>query len=633
MQETKMIVFFRWVLIFFWLILFLPSIFISISTDFNIRDIESTVNVQQTIVDATRDWGSNFKRFWKNVLEIPTRIGKEVQHMIKYATGDYYTGNVDEYEKEPIGVYLEDLESTDPVFFQGEDITIWGTLRAKTLDDEINIKVSCYAKEGSKKVMGDIRPTEFNIYDEEIEDISCVFKDLKIGKKDVVFNAEFNFETMAYLKLYFINRETLRGFKRDNIDVFDFYGISHINPVAIYTNGPIRLGMGIKKELPIGIDTDKENIPFSLGITLQNDWDGIIKDVTELNIYLHDSMDLIRCDHEFENKGHVDEEQVSYNVYSLIVPNRRTQNISDYETIRCSVRVLDPESLLGDESIITRYFRVSTKYIYELEKSTPVEVAETEGYEAAPDVDELKEMKDDEEIKKECDSIWNCDDYNNEEKYYSLHGFSIRTWCEADPCDKNCYWNETKMKCMEEEEEIPPTEEWKDYDDSEVELKIRGAASKYGIRQDIALGIAMQESSMKHYYANGEVKLSELNAIGIMQVLLDENDYCSSCSMDKEDLKDINSNIECGIRILRSKYDMVCDSSGNPLMRDSKQSEYEAKVMYHCKINNYLNQYLEYDKDCWKMAIRGYNGLWCDYGDKADEDYVENVMDHMERFA
>ncbi len=93
MQETKFIVFFRWVLIFFWLVLFLPSIFINISTDFHIRDIESTVNVQQTIVDAVRDFGSNFKRFWKNVLDFPTMIGTEVGHMIKYATGDYYTGN------------------------------------------------------------------------------------------------------------------------------------------------------------------------------------------------------------------------------------------------------------------------------------------------------------------------------------------------------------------------------------------------------------------------------------------------------------------------------------------------------------------------------------------------------------
>ena len=461
MGQNWFIIICRWVIVLLLLFLVFPAILNGFINDLGIGDIETGINVQQTISNVGRDLSYTIRtgvgsttKAWGDF------IGNFYKRVIRGATGDYYTGEVDEYEKEPIGVYLEDLESTDPVFFQGEDITIWGTLRAKTLDDEINIKVSCYAEEESKKVMGEVIPTEnFNIYDEEIEDISCVFSDLKIGKNDVVFNAEFNFETMAYLKLYFINRETLRGFKRDNIDVFDFYDISHINPVAIYTNGPIKLGMGIKKELPIGIDTDKDNIPFSLGITLQNDWDGIIKDVTELNVYLHDSMELIRCDPKLENMGHVDEEQASYNVYSLIVPNRKTQNISDYKTIKCSVNVLDSESLLGDESIITRYFRVSTKYIYELEKSTTVEVAETEGYEAAPGVDELKEVKDSEEIKKECDSIIimgkdNCDDYNNEEEYYDMHDFSTRTWCEADPCDlENCYWDEVKMKCLEKEEE------------------------------------------------------------------------------------------------------------------------------------------------------------------------------------
>ena len=636
MQETKFIVFFRWVLIFFWLVLFLPSIFINISTDFHIRDIESTVNVQQTIVDAVRDFGSNFKRFWKNVLDFPTMIGTEVGHMIKYATGDYYTGDVDEYEKEPIGVYLEDLEATDSVFFQGENITVWGTLRAKTLNDEINVNLSCYAKEGNKKVMGKIIPTKLNIYDEETEDISCVFSDLNVGNNNVVFNAEFNFETMAYLKLYFINRETLRSFNRDNIDVFNFYGINHINPVAVYTNGPIRIGMGIKKELPIGVYTDKENTPFSLGITLQNDWDGIIKNVTELNIYVHDSMELTRCDHEVENKGHVDEEQANYNVYSLVVPNRRTQNISDYETITCSVNAIDPESLLGSESIITRYFRVSTKYIYELKKSTLVEVEETEGYEEAPGIDELKEMKDSEKIKKECDSIESCDDYNNEEEYYDMYGFSIRTWCEADPCDKNCYWNEIKMKCMEKEEKIPITGEWRDYDESEVELKIRGAAEEYGFPEKVLLGIAETENEgLKHIDDEGNVEENKgTGCIGVMQIRTDNN-WCSLCSKTKEELKDINTNIECGVRIFKSKYNTFCDNEGNIKKKNDGTTIFESSVRKNCFNDEYIKKYLTYEGNCEDMAIRYYNGLGCkppsEYG-YAEINYVEMVRENMKKF-
>jgi len=408
----------------------------------------------------------------------------------------------------------------------------------------------------------------------------------------VVFNAEFNFETMAYLKLYFINKETLRSFKRDNIDVFDFYDINHINPVAIYTNGPIGIGMGIKKELPIGVYTDKENIPFSLGITIQNDWDGIIKDVTELNVYVHDSIELIRCDHEMENKGHVDEEQANYNVYSLIVPNRRTQNISDYETITCSVNAIDPESLLGGESIITRYFRVSTKYIYELEKSTPIEVAETE--------------------------------------YYDLYDFSTRTWCEADPCNiENCYWDEDKMKCVEkEEEEIPIVGEWRSYDDSEVELKIRGAAKEYDVPEKLALGIAETENNgLKHTET-----VNWKNCVGVMQIEIDKNNWCSSCSMTKEDLYDINNNIECGVRIFKSKYSLFCHDDGSTKMRDSGKSDYQEKVEFWCKNPLYVKKYLEYDKDCIKMAIRGYNGLGCDESDGANVDYVEEVVENMKKF-
>ncbi|MBU4284574.1 MAG: transglycosylase SLT domain-containing protein, partial [Nanoarchaeota archaeon] len=294
----------------------------------------------------------------------------------------------------------------------------------------------------------------------------------------------------------------------------------------------------------------------------------------------------------------------------------------------------DSESLLGDESIITRYFRVSTKYIYELEKTTPVEVAETEGYEAAPDIDELKKMKDSEEIKKECDSIESCDDYNNEDKHYDLYGFSIRVWCEADPCDlKNCYWDEGKMKCLEKEEEIPIAEEWRSYDDSEVELKIRGAAVEYGFPEKVLLGIAKTEGGgkIRHYDDEGNVmENKETGCIGVMQILT-ENNWCSSCSKTKEELKDINTNIECGIKILKGKYNLFCDAGGNTRIRESGKSDYQEKVEFWCKIPVYVNKYLEYDKDCDKMAIRGYNGLGCDKN--ADTSYVEKVMNYAEGFA
>jgi hypothetical protein len=189
--------------------------------------------------------------------------------------------------------------------------------------------------------------------------------------------------------------------------------------------------------------------------------------------------------------------------------------------------------------------------------------------------------------------------------------------------------------------EIGSIEEWEELPNDQVELKIRAAASKYNIPQHIALGVAMQESSMNHYNEDGTVKSRVVEdedgntqeVIGIMQVALDKNsDYCSACDMDKQDLKDINKNIDCGMKILRDKYNLFCDSDDNALMRGFIGiSEYELKIGEWCKINEHLEKYLEYDKDCDKMAIRAYNGLGC--SENADVIYVERVLAHAAEYT
>jgi hypothetical protein len=60
-------------------------------------------------------------------------------------------------------------------------------------------------------------------------------------------------------------------------------------------------------------------------------------------------------------------------------------------------------------------------------------------------------------------------------------------------------------------------------------------------------------------------------------------------------------------------------------------SEYELKIGEWCKINEHLEKYLEYDKDCDKMAIRAYNGLGC--SENADVIYVERVLAHAAEYT
>ncbi len=567
----------RWGIIGFWIFFFLPTFIFTLSADLNLTEMETGLNINQVVASSLNKVKSNIYRFWDNLKQIPKNIISSFNTMMNYATGGLYASEVEKNENEQIGVYLENLRSSDSKFYEGEKITVWGNIKARTLEEDIDIDLSCYAEEGKKNVEGNVTPEYMNVAGQEEEWIDCVFDRLNSGRKKVVINAIFNFETKSYLKTYYMNKETLRTLNRENVDVLSKYGISHVNPITIFTNGPLGIGIGSVDPLPVGIWVDDENVPLYFGISLDNRWEGKIREITELEVQIHDSLHLTNCDHEFE---FVETTKEGYNIYHM-VPNEKTENITNFHTIRCRLEVEDPRSLLDNNPITTRYFRVSANYIYELEKSTTVEIIKVEEDEELP-----------------------------------------------------------------EEEEIE-VEDWEILDEDEIELKIRGAASNYGIPQHIALGIAMQESSMEHYYSDGSVKMSNANCIGLMQVQLDSGGgtYNSMCSMSIEDLKDINNNIECGIRILKSKYDMVCHSFVTPIIRPSGNSVYKEKVIYQWEKEpydkEYLDQYLEYDGNCDKMAIRAYNGLWADgeglwidgkLVDTADEEYVERVLTHAVKY-
>jgi len=183
-------------------------------------------------------------------------------------------------------------------------------------------------------------------------------------------------------------------------------------------------------------------------------------------------------------------------------------------------------------------------------------------------------------------------------------------------------------------------EEWEGLPDDQIEPKIRAAASQLGLDGDIAVAIARYENRAEyeskgyitHYDKYGNVKISHASCVGVMQVQVGE------CGMTQEELTDINNNIECGVKVLREKYDMVCYSGVTPITRTGGILAYEEKVLFHCKIEEYVDKYLEYNGNCDKMAIRAYNGLGCDgpgtlvdgkLVNNADEDYVEGVMGYL----
>ncbi len=133
--------------------------------------------------------------------------------------------------------------------------------------------------------------------------------------------------------------------------------------------------------------------------------------------------------------------------------------------------------------------------------------------------------------------------------------------------------------------------------ETEVQRKIVAAARQYRVPADVALSIAQQESNMQHTWSDGRVKISSAGAIGIMQILV--STAKGSCRMSKEDLYNIDNNIICGVRVIRSKCDRYkCDTSSKCVVHKSTGKTY-------CG---------------WDIAIRGYVG-W----GSGHSDYVEEV--------
>ena len=288
-------------------------------------------------------WGSFFDIIKKYAFNAKTLWYRRIDQA---AGGDlYYAGKVENAQDEQLGVRIDNVQAADDEFHDSEKIVVYGLLKARTLDDGIKIKAGCYL--GEKKddeeitsyedymppYQGQVLPTnEYLIFDADEQFIDCILppgnqllNQLKNSKK-VTLTADFNFETMAYLKTYFMEEERLRGLLRQDIDPLSEFGIKEKNPISIFTNGPVKLAIGTKKP-PFRIKmgehdaaTTESNV-VRVGVTIDNNygWQGKIKKLNQLIIEVPDSMVLLEgtCSHYFGFYAKADDTRKCQEDYKL----------------------------------------------------------------------------------------------------------------------------------------------------------------------------------------------------------------------------------------------------------------------------------------------------------------------------
>lgn len=361
------------------------------------------------------------KTFFSNLGQA---IGSWFTGSIEYAI----TGKVEQNQYEPLGVYLENVKSADPRYYEDEDVVVWGSVKARTLDDPLYVKVGCYVKDGDEVIYaegdsGKTDPSEtFSVFAFEEQDFACTFNGyvLKKGSNRVRTFADFNFETIAQLKAYFIDKERQRAMAREGQDVFTEFGIKDRSPVGIYTNGPAEIGMRTSSPL-IGI-SKKYIIYPSLDFSLKNreGWEGQITRLKELVLFLPEKVELVElegCNMEFKkyepedckksceefvfdecnkvekvfetcDEVKKDCEEVcdstfdkggeKYKGWALDLEKLEViHELGDFEKAKAFRCRFEPEhGVLGNTPITTKYFMVKARYDYSVEKSVTVDVKE-----------------------------------------------------------------------------------------------------------------------------------------------------------------------------------------------------------------------------------------------------------------
>jgi energy-coupling factor transporter transmembrane protein EcfT len=323
--------------------------------------------------------GEGFSNFnplanWKNFQD----------KQVDMATGGYFVGEVEESKEDTnLGLQIERIESFGMDIYEGQEAVFWATLKGKTLGDKIiNGIVDCNASEGNDKKLS--APKPFSIYSYEMDQFECKFSSLPGGKSvRINFWAEYDFQTLGYTKAYFIDQERLRTLRSLNKDPLIEAGINDRNPSAIYTDGPVRIGIGTSDYQPIPVNENNERV-FILGVTLQTKttWRGKISRINNLEIQIHKSMIINpdECDHKFiESNSNSCKQRCNgdescetqceeYNFYVLTDEEKeRIKDIKDYRSFKCPVNAYTKYDLIGDTPISTRFVRVIADYNFRSE--------------------------------------------------------------------------------------------------------------------------------------------------------------------------------------------------------------------------------------------------------------------------
>ncbi|MEM4260027.1 MAG: hypothetical protein QXG00_02220 [Candidatus Woesearchaeota archaeon] len=300
----------------------------------------------------------------------------------------YYEGEVEKNKKENLGVYINKLDtSMYSPFYSDSEIVVLARLRGRSFKDNMNINTSCYLKklgttEIIEKGVTDPQIVRVNIPEYSFfEDVFCTFQNKSKGKYIVDFTAEFDFETWAYTKYIFVDRDLLRIYGEKINSELDI----EQKVKAVYTNGPVKIGISSEDyTMPIPINKNDLRVPGIFGVTVENKIGdgttiGEVIGIKSIQLIIPNSLSLSNCRPTTVTMSNpkIYPENDKYIFYSV---NDFDLKNNAFRSVMCTLHVENYNMLLGSNPKSVKSMIIKTTYRYRLKKSATLNVEDQNAY-------------------------------------------------------------------------------------------------------------------------------------------------------------------------------------------------------------------------------------------------------------
>ncbi|MBI4150820.1 hypothetical protein HY492_01715 [Candidatus Woesearchaeota archaeon] len=364
---------------FIWVLLSVLPVVQHLSGPFN-AESSAVVSPKEALLGAWTTLKTNYDKITNATIE-----GTKKQ--LNVATGDAFTGKVDNQAKEKLGIVMGDIKLTQQKFSTQDTVGVYAAITGEALDAPLKLKVSCTSETAKKTPAVTPDPSkEIDLGAQESIDVDCSYPpdSFATGTASITLGATFSTESLAYLKTYLMEKERLRDLRDNKIDPFQQYGITDRNPVTIYTSGPVNIGMGFGTP-PLGINLEEDEFVSTLGITLSNAWAGKIDAIERVVVVVPRGFTIteltgegtikpLSCLELSPLKDWCDDEVSTAYIITPVLTSAIAAN--NAYTVRARLRAHQPDYplLLGNTPLSTRYFKAAASYTYTLEKSTNINI-------------------------------------------------------------------------------------------------------------------------------------------------------------------------------------------------------------------------------------------------------------------